>query len=183
MPAKPSWAWRLPQALPALRASEEEWIDRRRLEELLGVSKTVAWRMLRQCGVEPGPGGALACRREHLIERLERLAEDGGVIQREIARRERLEELLERIRPAVIANLTKVVRDEQALALLSTRFSRLPANVALTPTSLHIDFYGTEDFLQAIGAVIYALNNDYETISAFIEAGSAIKPVRPALSV
>jgi hypothetical protein len=183
MPAKPSWAWRLPEALPALRALEEEWIDRRRLEELLGVSKTVAWRMLRQCGVEPGPGGALACRREDLIQRLERIAEDGGPVASEIARRERLEELLERIRPAVIANLTKVVRDDQALALLSTRFNRLPANVALTPASLHIDFYGTEDFLQAVGAIVFALNNDYEAISAFIEAGSAIRPVRPALPV
>jgi hypothetical protein len=173
VPAKPSWAWRLPEALPALRASDDEWIDRRRLEELLGVSKTIAWRILRACGVTPGPGGALACRRQELIQRLERVAEDGGPIQREIARRQRLEDLLEQIRPAVLANLTRVVPDDQALALLGTRFHKLPANVALTPTSLRIDFYGTEDFLQAVGAVVYALHNDYEAISAFIEKGSA----------
>lgn len=183
MPAKPSWAWRLPEALPALHACEDEWIDRRRLEELLGISKTVAWRMLRQCGVGPGPGGALACRREDLIQRLERIAGDGGLIQSEIARRQRLEGLLDRMRPAVIANLTKVVRDDQALALLSTRFHRLPANVTLTPHSLHIDFCGTEDFLQAFGAVVYALHNDYEAISAFIEEDNPSKPIRPALSV
>ena len=169
VPAKPSWAWRLPEALPALRASEEDWIDRARVEELFGCSKTVAWRILRYCGIQPGPGGALACRRQDLIECLERVAQDGGPIGREIARRQRLDGILERLRPAVIANLTRVVRDDQALALLNTRFDKLPANVTLTPTSLHIDFFGTEDFLAAFGAVVFALNNDYETISGFLE--------------
>jgi hypothetical protein len=44
-----------------------------------------------------------------------------------------------------------VVREEQGLALVNSRFGKLPANVTLTPTSLHIDFYGTEDFLQQSG--------------------------------
>ena len=182
MPAKPSWAWRLPEALPALRASDEEWIDRARVEELFGCSKTVAWRILRYCGVQPGPGGALACRRQDLIQRLERIAEEDGPIGREIGRRQRLDELLERLRPAVIANLTRVVRDDQALALLNTRFDKLPANVTLTPSSLHIDFFGTEDFLQAFGAVVFALHNDYETISGFIEGALPLgkRPILPA---
>jgi hypothetical protein len=65
--------------------------------------------------------------------------------------------------------MTKVARDDQALALVNTRFSRLPANVELTPTSLHIDFHGTEDFLRAFGAVVYALNNDFEAVQEHIE--------------
>jgi hypothetical protein len=95
-----------------------------------------------------------------------------------------LEDFLERVRPAVVAKMTRVTRDsKQALELINTRFAKLPANVALTPSSLHIDFFGTEDFVQAVGAVIYALNNDYETISGFIEEGSAAKPIRAKLSV
>ena len=180
MPAKPSWAWRLPEALPALRASDEEWIDRARVEELFGCSKTVAWRILRSCGIQPGPGGALACRRQDLLERLERVAQDGGPIGREVSRRQRLDQILERLRPAVIANLTKVVRDDHALALVNTRFEKLPPNVTLTPHSLHIDFFGTEDFLQAFGAVVFALNNDYEAISGFIE--SALPRSKPPMS-
>src|SRR5215831_8076973 len=184
MPAKPSYCAKLPAGIEALRAMEIDWIDRRQLEEVLGVSKTVAWRLLRLCGVQPGPGGALVVRRDDLVARLERLARDGGPIEREIQRRGRLEDFLERIRPAVAANLTRVVRDtNQALELINTRFRKLPANVALTPRSLHIDFFGAEDFLQAIGAIIYALNNDYEAISDFIEEGSAAKPVRPRLPV
>jgi hypothetical protein len=182
VPAKPSWAWRLEEALPALRASEEDWIDRSRIEEFFGCSKTVAWRILRYCGIQPGPGGALACCRQDLIGRLERVAEGGGPITHEIARRQRLDEMLERLRPAVIANLTKVVRDDQALALLNNRFDKLPANVTFTPNSLHIDFFGTEDFLAAFGAVVYALNNDYEAISGFME-GALPGSKRPMLPV
>lgn len=169
MPAKPSWAWRLPQALEALRHCPEEWIDRRRVEELFGCSRTVAWRILRHCGVEPGPAGALACQRDELLARLEAVGSGGGVIEREMHRMLRVEALLDQVRPEVIANLTKVVREDQGLALVNSRFGKLPANVTLTPTSLHIDFYGTEDFLQAIGSVVFALNNDYEAISALIE--------------
>jgi hypothetical protein len=169
MPAKPSWAWRLPTALDALRKYPEEWIGRREMEELFGCSKTVAWRILKHCGVQPGPSGVLACPREQLVRRLETIASGDGTVEREIARLARLEAVLERLRPAVIANLTKVVRDENALALVNTRFEKLPPNVQLTPSSLHIEFHGTEDFLQAVGAVVYALNNDYESISGFIE--------------
>jgi len=184
MPAKPSYCAKLPTGIELLRAMEVDWIDRRQLEEILGVSKTVAWRLLRLCGVGPGPGGALVARREDLVARLEGLARDGGPIEREIHRRDRLEDFLERMRPTVVAKLTPVARDpKQALELINTRFAKLPTNVALTPSSLHIDFFGTEDFLQAIGAVIYALNNDYEAISRFIEEAGTAKPVRPRLPV
>jgi hypothetical protein len=184
MPAKPSYCAKLPPGIEALRAMEIDWIDRRQLEEVLGVSKTVAWRLLRLCGIEPGPGGALVVRREDLVARLERLARDGGPTEHEIQRRGRLEDFLERVRPAVIANLKRVARDpKHALELINSRFAKLPANVILTPRSLHIDFFGTEDFLQAVGAVVYALNNDYETISGFIEEGTAAKPIRAKLSI
>ena len=169
MPAKPSWAWRLPGALEALRNRSEDWIDRRRVEEIFDCSKTVAWRILRYCGVEPGPAGALACRREDLIQRLEAVRSGGGIVQREMHRMLRVEALLNQVRPEVIANLTRVVPEDQGLALVNSRFGNLPANVTLTPNSLHIDYRGTQDFLKAVGAVVFALNNDYEAISGFIE--------------
>jgi hypothetical protein len=170
VPARPSWAWRLPEALEALRNCPDEWIDRRRVEELFGCSKTVAWRILRYCGVEPGPAGALACQREELVARLEAVVSGGGIVAREMHRMLRVESLLDQVRPEVIANLTKVACEDRGLALVNSRFGKLPANVTLTPTSLHIDFHGTDDFLQAVGAVVFALNNDYEAISGFIEA-------------
>lgn len=133
------------------------------------MSKTVAWRLLRRLGAEPGPGNALICRRLALITSLEELQRDGGPLEREIRRHDRLTSLLERIRPQVLANLTEVARDGEAMALLSSRFEALPSNVVLAPSSLHIEFDSVDHFLAAVGTLIYALHNDFEKIRDFIE--------------
>jgi hypothetical protein len=177
MPRRPSYCAKLPAAIHELRSLPTDWIDRRQLEEALGVSKTVAWRLLRLCGVEPGPGGALAAPRDELIARLEQLSGGEGPIAMEIRRHDRVDELLRRIRPSVVANMTRVADGDRALRLVNTRFQRLPSNVALSQHSLHIEFSGTADFLEALGAVIYALNNDFEAIEGFIEAGGGTRPL------
>jgi hypothetical protein len=58
---------------------------------------------------------------------------------------------------------------------VSTRFQNLPPNITFTPQSLRLEFYGTEDFLAAVGALVYALQNDYQAISAFIESGTLVE--------
>jgi hypothetical protein len=171
MPAKPSYARRLKPVIAKLQESSAIWIGRRDLEELLDVSKTVAWRILRYCKAQKGPGGALLFERLQLIARLQELAAEGGVIAREVARRERVEQQLLAMRSYLHSRQTKVVRDELAPALVSTRFQNLPANITFTPQSLRMEFYGTEDFLATVGAIVYALQNDYPAISAFIEEG------------
>src|SRR5690349_7343485 len=94
MPAAPLWIHRLADALPALASLPQELIDRRTLEEVLGVGKWTAWRILRQCGAEDGPGGALVCRREALLAKLQAVQQDGRLAP-EIARRERVERYLD----------------------------------------------------------------------------------------
>ena len=175
MPAKPSYAHRLKAAIETLQDGSASLIGRHDLEELLGVSKTVAWRILRHCQAQKGPGGALLFERLPLIARLQELAAEGGVIAREVARRERVDEQLLAMRSYLHSRQTKVVRDELAPALVSTRFQNLPANITFTPQSLRMDFYGTEDFLAAVGAIVYALQNDYPAISAFIEKGTLVE--------
>lgn len=170
MPAKPSYALRLRPAIEELQKSSAPWIGRLDLENALGVSKTVAWRILRHCQAQKGPGGALLFERLALIERLKELAAEGGTIAREVARHQRVEDLLLAMRGYLRSRETKVVRDEQAPALRSSRFQNLPANITFTPQSLQVEFFGTEDFLAAIGALVYALENDFEAISEFIEA-------------
>jgi len=175
MPAKPSYAHRLKAAIETLQDGSASLIGRHDLEELLGVSKTVAWRILRHCQAQKGPGGALLFERLPLIARLQELAAEGGVIAREVARRERVDEQLLAMRSYLHSRQTKVVRDELAPALVSTRFQNLPANITFTPQSLRMEFYGTEDFLAAVGAIVYALQNDYQAISAFIEKGTLVE--------
>jgi hypothetical protein len=177
MPARPTYANRLPDLSRDLEAGPDEWIDRRYIQERLGVSKTVAWRLLRKMGAVSGPGSSLALTREQAIAGLKALQAEGSTIGLEIRRRDRVDRYLEAMRAYVAARRTTVASETPAAKLIETRFSSLPANVELTPRSLHIEFENAEDFLAAFGAVVYALKNDYEAVREFIETGRSSGPL------
>jgi len=160
---------KLAEGAAALGAMTADWIGRRTLEEVLGVSKWTAWRILKRCGAQDGPGGSLVCRREDLIEQLGALEQGFAP---EIARRSRVEQYLDGIAQYATRKHLQIARDQSALDLVSSRFSNLPPGVDLKPGELRIQFSGTEDFLQKLGALVFALNNDYEQIHEFIEARS-----------
>jgi hypothetical protein len=169
MPAQPAYFHRLTEALEVFRSLSSEWIDRRTLQEVLGVSKTVAWRILRQCGAVAGPGNTLICQREGFIGAIERLQQTGRYTY-EIRRRERVEAQLSELLTIACSRNIQVVAENRGVELLSTRFAHLPPGVDLSPSRLNIEFSGTQDFLQKLGAVMFALQNDYDSISAFLEA-------------
>jgi hypothetical protein len=171
MPARPAYFHRITEALEVLRKLESDWIDRRTLEETLGVSKTVAWRIMRRCGATGGPGGALVRRRLELVEALEALERSPGC-DREIRRRGRLEERLSGLLAAARSKHVRIAPESRSLELVSTRLGKLPPGVELTPGRLTVDFFGTEDFLEKVGAIVFALQNDYQAITEFIEQGS-----------
>ena len=98
MPAAPLWIHRLPDTLPALASLPQDLIGRRTLQELLVVGKWTAGRILRQCGADEGPGGALVCPCDALVERLRVIQQDGRCTT-EIARPERVELYLDGITP------------------------------------------------------------------------------------
>jgi hypothetical protein len=159
---------RLEDFIRLLEGLESEWIDRRALQNSLAVSKTVAWRILRRCGAVEGPGGALVCRRVDLIAAFTQVRETGE-FRKELTRRARVEQYLASAAQLGRAKQRKVVPDSRALELLGSRFSQLPAGVELGAHKLTIEFFGTEDFLEKVGSLVFALQNDYEAISAFIE--------------
>ena len=175
MPARPSYFHRVDDALKAIRELTTDWIDRRTIEESLGVSKTVAWRILRQCGASDGPGNTVVCRRDQVIRTLEELQETGGYAQ-EIRRRSRVESKLDQLLRFARTRQVRLVADQEAAELISTRFGRLPAGVELTASRLTIEFSGSEDFLKKVGSVVFALQNDYEAIREFIERPSLPPP-------
>jgi hypothetical protein len=174
MPAKPVYAHLIPELLQQLEGGDREWVDRRYLEEALGISKTVAWRLLRRLGAEEGPGNTLVLSRQDAVERVRRLQAEGGAIHHEVRRRSKLEQYLEGMRSYVAAQRTTVAADDRAIGLVNTRFGKLPANITLTPRKLQIEFQNTEEFLRAFGAVVFALNNDYEAIRDFIDNAASI---------
>jgi hypothetical protein len=64
-----------------------------------------------------------------------------------------------------------VARHEAARDILSSRFSHLPPGVDLQPRELRIQFEDPQEFLEKFGAVVFALQNDYEQIAELITAG------------
>jgi hypothetical protein len=178
VPRKPRhWLHLEDAAAAAVERLDLEWVDRATLQEALGCSQTEAWRILKKLGAEPGPGGALVLARKVFAGRVRAYLEDPRV-SFERRRRERLEAALDALNPRTRARLVKVVdehRPAEAARLLSSRFDELPEGVELTPHSLHIEFQGREEFLERLGALIFALENDTERVLEFVEQGRASK--------
>ena len=168
MPAVPLYTHRLADGIAALEVLSCDLVDRRTLEEALGVTKWTAWRILKRCGAHEGPGGALVCPRSELVTRLRRLVQDPHWAP-EVARRQRVEQYLDGMLRFASRKHTEIARDAAAEQLAGTRFDKLPPGVDLERSELRIAFAGTQDFLQKVGAVIFALQNDYERISEFLE--------------
>ena len=174
MPRKPQHWLHLQDAVTAVEALEVTWVDRALLQEVLGCSQTEAWRILKKVGAEPGPGGALVLAREVFLARVRAYLEDPRV-GFERRRRERLEAALDALNPRTRARLVRVIEEDRpadSLRLLGSRFGHLPDGVELTPHSLHIEFRGREEFLERLGSVIFALENDTERVLAFVDAGA-----------
>jgi hypothetical protein len=170
LPARPSYFHRIREAIEVFRRLPSPWIDRRTLEQTLGVSKTVGWRIMRRCGASDGPGNTLICGREELIRTLETL-EQTPECDRELRRRARVETRLAELLASARARHVLVASEDRGREIAGARFANLPDGVDLTPKRLTIDFHGNEDFLQKVGAVVFALRNDYEKVRDFVDAG------------
>ena len=151
------------------RSLAGDWIDRRTIEQTFGVSKTVAWRIMRSSGAIPGPGNTLVCGRADLLASLEHLQKTGHY-EREIVRRERLDTQLSGLLAAARSRHLRVATEGRAITLLSTRFAALPPGIELTRNCLTVEFSGMAEFLEKVGAIVYAMHNDYECIAGFLES-------------
>jgi hypothetical protein len=77
-----------------------------------------------------------------------------------------------RAEPGRPDRLVKVVENDERTAreLADTRFGNLPKGVTFTPTSLKLEFQGSQDFLQLLGAVLKALENDTHEMILFMDS-------------
>jgi hypothetical protein len=169
MPRPAEYVHNLEAAIEYLQRVEGQWIDRATLEEAMSVNKTRAWQLMKKFGAVPGPGNTLILERRLAILGLSRLAA-GDDTARQVERRAKLVGRLEAVAKDTFSRRHMIVRDDrEALALRSQRFSSLPSAVLLTPSKLEITFHGTEDFLRQLGAVIFAVQNDFAAVEKFIE--------------
>jgi hypothetical protein len=174
------WQHRLPEILAALEDASAELVGRRQVESLFGVSRATAIQILDRFGANLA-GNTLVLRRTELLARLRALADDPALsFERErdsstLAQvgQDSLGELLgeaaQRLR-----NNRIYAQGEAAVHHRATRFGDFPPEIDLTPTTLHIQFEGLQDLLTKIGLIVYALQNDLESIEHFI-GGPALK--------
>jgi hypothetical protein len=175
VPATPLFVHNLRAGIEILEGLPQDWIDRRTLQDILGVSKWTAWRILKRCGAQDGPGSSLVCRRAALISKLKAFRE-GIPVSAEISRRDRVERYLEGMGRYVRARNSKVAQDGEAAILLGSRLLNLPPGVELEPGELRIRFSGASDFLQKFGAVVFALQNDFDRIRELLDsAGDTVE--------
>src|SRR5438270_8051319 len=118
MPAVPAYFHRLGEAIEALQRLSSEWVDRRAVEEAFGVSKTVAWRIMRHSGAVDGPGNTLICRKADLLASLARL-QATGEFAREARRRDRVSGYLEHLAQFGRSRRTTVAVREKAAELVN----------------------------------------------------------------
>jgi len=170
------WEHRLADILNALKAGAGELVGRQEVEQIFGVSRVTAIKILDRFGAKLA-ANALVLQRSELIDRLQALSRDPTVsFERErhagtlaLVSRDSLGELLGEAAQRLRNNAT-YARGEAAARLQASRFGDFPAEIDLTPNTLHIQFRGLQDFLMKVGSVVYALQNDLEAIEVFVDS-------------
>lgn len=159
MPRQAEWLQRLPESLEVLRALEAPVVDRAMLQQLLGIHRRQAIRLMHRFGGYQS-GRTFLIMREDLIAALEAAAENGSF---EIGRRERLGEKLEEMRREAKAHKVKI---PVAPDVWGREVAGLPSTVKLSPGRLEIACTDATDMLRQLMELAQAVSNDYETFEA-----------------
>ena len=145
MPAQPAWFQQLTEILAVVRTLPSPVLDRSMIEALFQVRRRRAQQLLeRFSGFQSGRRWLIE--REVLIRALEAI-ERGDPLEREMRRRERLQDTLGEIRRIQTARRVKISagRAGENLGLAD-----LPPTIALNPGELRIRFRGAEDLLSQL---------------------------------
>jgi hypothetical protein len=139
-------------------------VDRSIIESLFGLRRRQAIELLHRFGGYQA-GLTFLVDRRLLIDHLQRLA-NGEEFQREMRRKERLEDVVDQLRRHRAAVRVKI---PVAPDVFDRKLADLPLGVALEAGHLHIDFSGTEDLLSKLFELSQAASNDYDRFRAAAE--------------
>jgi hypothetical protein len=167
LPAQPAWFHRLNEILEELRAIEISHLDRLAIQKLFGVGERRARHMM--TGL-PGlrVGNAFAVERLALIAHLEQAA-SGEPFQREISRRSRVVEDLERTRRQLAA---RQVRIPAADGVRDRSVRELGAGIELRPGELRIGFHSAEELAGKLFELSQAMANDWHAFAEKVKIDS-----------
>jgi hypothetical protein len=154
MPDRPTWCGRLDEVVEELRKDPHGWVDRSRVQALLGVGPRRAQQILAPCvGRQVGANGLADP--ETLIAHLQRLAA-GETVHYERQRRQRLAEQLD----TLYRERREGVMVAAPAAVVNQAFANLPEGVSITPGQITVRFTGATEALQKLLALAMAIRND-----------------------
>jgi hypothetical protein len=157
MPANALWLLKIPDIISQLEAFDVPVVDRSILEHLFGLRRRQAIELMHRFGGYQA-GRTFLIDRHILIDHLRRISE-GERFQREIRRKERLQQAVEEFRRHRAAARVKIPVSPD---VFDRKLADLPPGVALEAGHLHIDFSGTEDLLSKLFELSQAASNDFD---------------------
>lgn len=151
------WLQRLAPAIDALQDVATPVISRAMLQQILGVHRRTAIRLMEKFGGYEC-GGTYLVDRMKLVDALKAI-EESGEYQFEANRRERLGKMLDTARREMKA---RAVRVPVAPDVWRREVRDLPSTVTLSKGRLEITCTGAEDLLRQLMELAQAVGNDYE---------------------
>jgi hypothetical protein len=162
LPAHPRWLLAIPDAIQQLEDLDREWLTRRDLEQLFGISKPRAAVLMRTFGAER-LGNVRMLARTQLLRHL-RAKKKSAAYGGEVDRRERLITALRRARVSGI-------RVPVAVSVLSLKLAGLPDGVTVARGRIEVQFSGAREAVGRLFALAQALTNDYERFEDLVGRG------------
>jgi hypothetical protein len=167
MPAQPFWLQRISDILTTAKKSEVPFLDRVAVQNLFGVRKRQAIRLMHAIGgYHVGRGFVVG--RPELIAWLQE-ARNSPEARSQEAARERLEIAIEEAR-SIVGRDRKFIVSPDAV---SKKLPGLPPTIQLKTGELKIEFFGTEDLLRQLFELSQAIGNDYARFQSLVEGSEA----------
>lgn len=166
MPDKPTWYRAIPDALRALEALELPWVDRELVQSLLGVGRRRAQQLMKPLASRV-IGRNVLVERERLREFLTAVAA-GELATIDQRRRQRLARHLEQ------CARTPRVPVEAPAAIVHQQFTSLPPGIELSPGRIAIHFATSQEALEKLLALAFAIGNDLDGFEALTGSQSSM---------
>lgn len=177
MPDTPQYFQQLISSIHEFEGLKQDWIDRDTIEQLAGVSRSTARRILARCGaaVERGPGGLRWVKKPAFMLMLQNLKESGEWYFEE-ARRERVDSNLTQLADAARARAVEIARDQDAVRILSSTLEDFPGEgIRFEAGRLVVEFSGPVDLLRKLFSFVSACKNDFLAACELIEKQAGVK--------
>ncbi len=166
MPAQPSWHLRVPEIRAILAgASSPPFLDRPAIEQLFGLRRRQAIRILTACGGYQ-VGKTFLVNREVLLAYLEEI-EEAGAVDRIRQRKLRISAALNEGANQAAAQRTQIRTDPNLLRRLPADLP--PAIELVGPGKIQISFQGATDLLAQIAELAAAAANDFPRFRKIFE--------------